>query len=192
MTLATAKATINRANANFTLAQMRTLRNALVELSEDITTAGTSGIDSLVEDTTPQLGGDLDFDGNTATDFASTGIDDNATGEVFDLTDTEIVATVPIRTPASIRVSAATSDDILAADNGGIIVYTAGTTVTCNLPDTLDQNFQCTIIQAGAGTVEITPDTDTINGAGTAVSPSAQWKGAYITQYADTTWLALL
>jgi len=32
----------------------------------------------LVGDTTPQLGGNLDFNGNTATSFASTGIDDNA------------------------------------------------------------------------------------------------------------------
>lgn len=32
----------------------------------------------LVNDTSPQLGGNLDFNGNTATSFTSTGIDDNA------------------------------------------------------------------------------------------------------------------
>ena len=35
------------------------------------------GLSNVVEDTTPQLGGNLDFNGNTATSFTSTGIDDN-------------------------------------------------------------------------------------------------------------------
>ena len=41
-------------------------------------TTADSALQNVVEDTTPQLGGNLDFNGNTATSFASTGIDDNA------------------------------------------------------------------------------------------------------------------
>ena len=41
------------------------------------------GLSNVVEDTTPQLGGNLDFNGNTATSFTSTGIDDNATSNAI-------------------------------------------------------------------------------------------------------------
>jgi hypothetical protein len=60
------------------------------------------------------------------------------------------------------------------------------------LPDTLNTDFHCTIIQVGAGVPTVTPVTDTINGAGTGVAPSAQWKGMYLNQYQDTEWMALL
>jgi hypothetical protein len=42
-------------------------------------TTADSALQNVVEDTTPQLGGNLDFNGNLATSFTSTGIDDNAT-----------------------------------------------------------------------------------------------------------------
>lgn len=45
----------------------------------------------LVDDTTPQLGGNLDFNGNTATSFASTGIDDNATSTAITIDSSENV-----------------------------------------------------------------------------------------------------
>jgi hypothetical protein len=41
----------------------------------------------LADDTSPQLGGNLDFNGNIATSFTSTGIDDNATGERLQVAD---------------------------------------------------------------------------------------------------------
>jgi hypothetical protein len=47
------------------------------------------------------------------------------------------------------------------------------------------------VIQAGAGVPTVTPNTDTINGAGTGVTPDAQWKGLYLVQYQATEWLAL-
>lgn len=43
------------------------------------------GISNVVEDLTPQLGGDLDFNGSKATDFESTGINDNATATAITL-----------------------------------------------------------------------------------------------------------
>lgn len=45
----------------------------------------------LVDDTTPQLGGNLDFNGNTATSFASTGIDDNATSTAITIDSNQVV-----------------------------------------------------------------------------------------------------
>ncbi len=50
-----------------------------------------SGISNVVEDTTPQLGGNLDFNGNTATSFTSTGIDDNATSTAITIDSSENV-----------------------------------------------------------------------------------------------------
>lgn len=45
----------------------------------------------LVDDTTPQLGGNLDFNGNIATSFASTGIDDNATSTAITIDSNQVV-----------------------------------------------------------------------------------------------------
>jgi len=45
----------------------------------------------LVDDTTPQLGGNLDFNGNIATSFESTGIDDNATSTAITIDSNQVV-----------------------------------------------------------------------------------------------------
>ena len=50
-----------------------------------------SALQNVVEDTTPQLGGNLDFNGNIATSFASTGIDDNATSTAITIDSSENV-----------------------------------------------------------------------------------------------------
>jgi len=55
-----------------------------------VQTAINSKIDDIVDDTTPQLGGDLDFQTHKATSFTSTGIDDNATGTKLTISDTTI------------------------------------------------------------------------------------------------------
>ena len=64
----------------------------------------------LVGDSTPQLGGTLDFNGNIATSFTSTGIDDNATGERLTITDNGIAigntGTDPTTVNGSIAVHA--------------------------------------------------------------------------------------
>jgi len=85
-----------------------------------------------------------------------------------------------------------TTYTIASTDNGKIITFNNAAAIAVTLPDTLDTNFQCTIIQIGAGVPTVTPATDTINGAGTGVAPSAQWKAMYLSQYAATTWLAIL
>jgi hypothetical protein len=72
------------------------------------------------------------------------------------------------------------------------LITTNASAIAITLPDTLDVNFQCTIIQAGAGVPTVTPNTDTINGAGTGVAPTAQWKGMFLSQYSATNWVALI
>ena len=83
--------------------------------------------------------------------------------------------------------------DIAAADSGKVLTFNNSAAIAVTLPDTLDTDFQCTVIQIGAGVPTVTRSgTDTINGAATGVTPSAQWKGMYLSQYAAGTWLALL
>ncbi|NOR84755.1 hypothetical protein GQ473_01425, partial [archaeon] len=85
-----------------------------------------------------------------------------------------------------------TTYTIASTDNGKIITFNNAASIAVTLPDTLATDFQCTIVQVGAGVPTVTPNTDTINGAGTGVAPSAQWKGMYLSQYSATNWLALL
>ncbi len=100
--------------------------------------------------------------------------------------------TVMTNVSASIRLITDAADDIVTSDNGKILVCDRATAIALSLPDTLAVNFQCTIVQVGVGVPTVTPDTDTINGAGAGVAPIAQWKGMYLSQYSDTNWLALL
>jgi len=102
-------------------------------------------------------------------------------------TDAAILALVA---PSIVNVQTGTSYTILAADNGKEIIFTNAGAIAVTLPDTLDNFFQCVIKQAGVGVPTVTPDTDTINGAGTGVTPSDQWKGLHLVQYANTTWFA--
>lgn len=86
-----------------------------------------------------------------------------------------------------------TTYTILEADNGYNLVFTNAAAIAVTLPDTLSTDFHCSIIQTtAAGIPTVTPNTDTINGAGTGVAPAAQWKAMYLNQYAATTWLAIL
>lgn len=108
------------------------------------------------------------------------------------LTDGGILTLVGLLSDAVYNNQTGTTYTIVAADKGKILTFSNASSVAVTLPDTLDTNFQCSIVQVGAGTVTVTPDTDTINGAGSGVSPIAQWKGIYLSQYSATNWLAVL
>jgi hypothetical protein len=79
------------------------------------------GISNVVEDTTPQLGGDLDFQTFKATTFESTGIDDNATETAIVISANEEV-TMPLQpaflaSPSSHQsMLVSTVTDIVLAD----------------------------------------------------------------------------
>ena len=84
-----------------------------------------------------------------------------------------------------------TTYTIQATDNGKTLIFTNAAAVAVTLPDGLDENFQCTVMQYGAGAVTVTPNTDTVNGAGTGVSPSAQYAALYLAKVDATGWVAL-
>lgn len=90
------------------------------------------------------------------------------------------------------KVVSTTTYTIIAGDEGYNLVFTHASGCAVTLPDTLDTDFQCSIIWAGTVKPVVTPGTDTINGAGAAVEPAAIWKAMYLTQYAATEWLAIL
>ena len=83
-----------------------------------VQTAINSKIDDIVDDTTPQLGGDLDFQTHKATSFTSTGIDDNSTSTAITIDSSEKV---------SIGGSGSVSSDSQVAIKGGNLeLATAG------------------------------------------------------------------
>lgn len=90
------------------------------------------------------------------------------------------------------NIQTGTSYSLQDSDNGKIVGFTNGSAIAVDGLEGRAVNFQCTIVQIGAGVPTVSPSTDTINGAGTGVAPSAQWKAMYLSQFADTEWLAIL
>jgi hypothetical protein len=92
---------------------------------------------------------------------------------------------------AKITVVGGTTHTLVAADNGKELVFTNGSAIAITLPDGLEVGFQCIVKQAGAGVPTVTPSgADTVNGAGTGVTPSAQWKGLHLVKYDTGVWFA--
>jgi hypothetical protein len=89
------------------------------------------------------------------------------------------------------RTVTGTTDTILSTDNGKTLIYTNAAAVAVTLPDGLPADFQCTVMQYGAGAVTVTPATDTVNGAGTGVSPAAQYGSLYLGKVEATGWVAV-
>lgn len=95
-------------------------------------------------------------------------------------------------TSAVYNTQTGTTYTIQATDNGKIINFTNAAAVAVTLPDGLPEGFQCTILQSGAGTPTVTPSgSDTVNGAGAGVAPSAQWSALYLTKFSATEWAAV-
>ena len=102
-------------------------------------------------------------------------------------------------TSAVYNAQTGTTYTIAESDNGKIITLDNASAIAVTLPDTLTTNFQCTLIQLGAGIVTVTPDTstspissDTINGSVQSVATSAAYNAIYLSQNAAATWLALV
>jgi len=72
--------------ANDILKQRNGADSAWISILTLSTGAPLAGMSDIVDDTTPQLGGDLDFQTYKATSFTSTGIDDNATSTAITIT----------------------------------------------------------------------------------------------------------
>jgi hypothetical protein len=103
--------------------------------------------------------------------------------------DYTIISAIPLDYSSSVfRTISGTSDTILESDNGKILIYTNASAIAVTLPDGLSLNHNFRVVRAAAGVPTVTPVTDTINGAGSGIAPSAQWKSAFFTQYASTEW----
>jgi hypothetical protein len=94
---------------------------------------------------------------------------------------------------AKIRIVTGTTDTILAADSGGIVVYTNAAAIAVVLPDGLPVLHDFTAYQVTElGIPSVTPSgSDTTNGAQDAIAPSAQSKGAYFAKYDTGLWLSM-
>lgn len=88
---------------------------------------------------------------------------------------------------ADSNVVTGTTDALASTDEGTDIVYTSATAVTVTLPGTLAVGFQCTVTQAGAGTVTFT-SSDTLNGGSADIEINSQWSGATLHQYSEGLW----
>jgi len=91
------------------------------------------------------------------------------------------------------RTVTGTTDTLLASDNGKVLIYTNAAAIAVTLPADLIVSWQCTVIQTGAGVPTVTRSgSDTINGATIGVTPAGQWKGMYLSQFAEAEFVALL
>ncbi len=69
---------------------------------------------------------------------------------------------VPTRTTP--RTVSGTSDTIIAADWGSVVVYTSASAVAVSVPAGLPVGFSCTLIQKGAGQVTVAGSGSTLSG----------------------------
>ena len=106
-----------------------------------VQTAINSKIDDIVDDTTPQLGGDLDFQTHKATSFTSTGIDDNATTTAITIDASE---NVEINTGNLVIGTSGKGIDFSATSDG------SGTTGSEVLDDYEEGTWTATV-QTGSG-----------------------------------------
>jgi len=93
----------------------------------------------------------------------------------------------------NVNYQSGTSYTIQASDHDKHIIFTNGAAIAVTLPNSLADYFTCSIIQAGAGVPTVTPTSpDTINGAGTGVAPSGQYKALFLAQHIAATWVGVL
>ena len=156
---------INR-NSHFTLAQKRIIK--------DLEAAGAANAVTNTSNTADIATNTSDISTNTSD------ISDNADA-------------IALLGAAQVRIVSGTTDTILAADSGGLIVYTGADAIAVTLPDGLDVNHDFSVIQVGAGVPTVTPSgSDTTNGAQDGLAPSAQYKAAYFCKYDTGVWVALV
>ena len=121
----------------------------------------------------------MDENGQVATFFCN--VDDNWI--------TSTLSDIPANPAADVKVITDATYTILEADNGYKLFFDYATAIDVTLPDGLSVTHNFTATQVGAGVPTITPITDTINGAGTAIAPAEQWGSLKLVQYAAADWL---
>lgn len=131
-------------------------------------------LQNVVEDTTPQLGGSLDTQGNAITgNYATDG-------------------------RRSILIEAGNTRTLAESDSGDFIITTSTAATTVTIPDSATTAFtigtEVDFIQKGSGTLTISASgaSVTLNGsAGGTVAVTAQWGGVSIKKIDANEWIAV-
>lgn len=97
-----------------------------------------------------------------------------------------------IRLPAVMNNQTGIDYTIQDTDNTKVLTFDNANSIAVTLPDDLPTGFSCTVIHVGDGVPTITPNTDTINGSGAGVTPSAKWKELKLFKYSTTAWVAVI
>lgn len=148
-----------------------TERNKLTNVPADTNNELSNKLTAVVDDVTPQLGGDLDVNGN------------NITGNPA------------IDGRRAIITEATTTKTLALIDSGDFIVTTSASPTTITIPTNASVAFtvgtEIDFIQKGAGELTISGDTGvTLNGVSAgSTSITAQWGGATIKKIDTNEWI---
>jgi len=94
--------------------------------------------------------------------------------------------------PQFVTVSG-TTHTFLEVDSGKVHRFTSADAVTVTVDAALTVGWHAVCVQEGAGLVSFDPQsTDTLNGAGTNVPMSGQFRSAYIYQHTEGAWIAVV
>ena len=148
-----------------------TERNKLTNVPADTNNELSNKLTAVVDDVTPQLGGDLDVNGN------------NITGNPA------------IDGRRAIITEATTTKTLALIDSGDFIVTTSASPTTITIPTNASVAFtvgtEIDFIQKGAGELTISGDTGvTLNGVSAgSTAITAQWGGATIKKIDINEWI---
>ena len=142
----------------------------LIDSTQNIADDG-EGIASVVEDTTPQLGGDLDVNGNDIT--GNPAID----GRRAIITEAEIERTLALTDAGDFIITTSADATTVTIPTNDSVAFTTGTEID--------------FIQKGAGALTIAADTDvTLNGVSAgSTAITSQWGGATIKKIDTDEWV---
>lgn len=188
------------------------LRTAFSKLNTNDTNLNTDKIENVAEDTTPQLGGDLDTDGNSLVTLSNADLllapDGTGAVSVIGVTDYEDNVTADDDVPnkkfcddtyslitRTVNAQTGTTYTLVLGDAGDVVTMSNASAQTLTIPTNASVAFavgtQVDVSQIGAGVTSVAGDTGvTVNGvsAGTGAL-SAQYGSVTLVKLATNTWL---
>ena len=159
-------------------------------ITELDTSGGSGGIASVVADTSPQLGGDLDVNGNKIVSASSGNIEiePNGTGDII------LDGDVSIDASHTFRATTLPVVDINSDPNPLVLDTHAGRYLLCSsnitLPATSTQGDQYYVLNDSASSISILRNGNNINGAASDVTLTA-YKGATCIAIGSNNWIVL-
>jgi hypothetical protein len=155
-----------------------------------LSSGGGGGIASVVADTTPQLGGDLDVNGNKIVSASSGNIEiePNGTGDII------LDGDVTIDASHTFRATTLPVVDINSDPNPLVLDTHAGRYLLCSsnvtLPATSTQGDQYYILNDSGSSISILRNGNNINGAASDVTLTS-YKGATCIAIGSNNWIVL-